>query len=834
MADLTNKKRRRTAQRNSVLKLMKRFDELIISETLNNDEKEEINSLRNTIKDKEIIIKDIDNFILDSLPVPTDLSSEWVAVIDRLNQLGYLSINRCYMTTMLTDPFVIYELHGFSDASLKAYGACVYLRGITRSGLVKTCLVSSKSRVAPRKVLTIPRLELLGNLILARLVVSIAPVLRKEFYLNEIFYWTDSMITLAWIKSLDKEYKTFVENRVQEIRKLTDSNKWKYCCTTENPADIITRQDISLTSCQKQLWWEGPEHLKLLNDQWAEISCNLHGDQLIMSENEEKSHVVTLTSREQTDVSIANTISIENYSNIRKLYRVTAWVKRFINNVRSSLSRCVVNASQVLSCEEMSKAENAWIMENQRHLNKSSRYHQLESELNVFNDDCGIIRCKGRLSQAPIPDSAKFPVLLARNHRLAELIVIRTHIMLKHSGVKQTLTEIRQKYWIPKGRSYIRKLLFNCVTCRRLQGKHYDYPTIPSLTPLRLSDIRPFFTIGIDNFGPLYVKNVFHTDYEMPFKVWATLFTCAASRGITLDIVPDPSSDSIIRCLSRFISRRGCPNHVIPDNGSNFAANKTQNFATERNIEWHFNLQLAPWYGGFFERVIRIVKSYLKKDLKNSRLTFEQLQTVLLEIEQIVNNRPLTYVYPNELEPCLTPNHLLYGHRLEQRAIQNGNDWDKTVDLNSYCEEVEQVLCHFWDRWRKEYLGELREQHKIDRKKLKLTVHKGDVVIIHEDFVPRALWKMGVILDVLPSKDGCVRGAVVKVGKTGTIINRPVTKLYPLEYFKLSANNPTQNSTADIREETINEVPDRRRREASVLGEIRRRWNVDPNIHGGV
>ena len=417
-------------------------------------------------------------------PVPTDLSSEWVAVIDRLNQLGYLSINRCYMTTMLTDPFVIYELHGFSDASLKAYGACVYLRGITRSGLVKTCLVSSKSRVAPRKVLTIPRLELLGNLILARLVVSIAPVLRKELYLNEIFYWTDSMITLAWIKSLDKEYKTFVENRIQEIRKLTDSNKWKYCCTTENPADIITRQDISLTSCQKQLWWEGPEHLKLLNDQWAEISCNLHGDQLIMSENEEKSHVVTLTSREQTDVSIANTISIENYSNIRKLYRVTAWVKRFINNVRSSLSRCVVNASQVLSCEEMSKAENAWIMENQRHLNKSSRYHQLESESNVFNDDCGIIRCKGRLSQAPIPDSAKFPVLLARNHRLAELIVIRTHVMLKHSGVKQTLTEIRQKYWIPKGRSYIRKLLFNCVTCRRLQGKHYDYPILDLFLPL--------------------------------------------------------------------------------------------------------------------------------------------------------------------------------------------------------------------------------------------------------------------------------------------------------------------------------------------------------------
>ena len=221
---------------------------------------------------------------------------------------------------------------------------------------------------------------------------------------------------------------------------------------------------------------------------------------------------------------------------------------------------------------------------------------------------------------------------------------------VKHAKVKQTLTELRQEYWICKGRNFVRKLLRPCVTCRKLDGKSYSYPPPPPLTKLMFDDSRPFAVIGVDNCGPLFVRNIYRLSGVNMFKVWVVLFTCAASRGIVLDLVPDMGAGSFVRSLSRFISRRGCPSDVISDNGKNFIAELTQNHASNLNIEWHFNVPLAPWYGGFFERLIRTIKTHLKKQLHNARLNYDEMMTLLLEIELIVNNRPITYVYPNELQ----------------------------------------------------------------------------------------------------------------------------------------------------------------------------------------
>ena len=107
--------------------------------------------------------------------------------------------------------------------------------------------------------------------------------------------------------------------------------------------------------------------------------------------------------------------------------------------------------------------------------------------------------------------------------------------------------------------------------------------------------------------------------------------------------------------------RYGCPDNVMSDNGSNFVSDDSRNFVASRFLEWHLNLPLTPWYGGFFERVVKSVKDLLIKDLKGSRLSYEEMRTVLFECEAILNNRPLTFIYPTELTSCLTPNHLLYG-----------------------------------------------------------------------------------------------------------------------------------------------------------------------------
>ena len=152
------------------------------------------------------------------------------------------------------------ELHGFSDASLQNY--CMYLKLIFKSGTISVNLVNSKSRLAPIKGSTIPRLELLGNLLLSRLMDSVKKALSKVLSISQVFLWTNCQVTIAWIRAENKEFQTFVENQVEKIRKLTDSGGWYYCNTKSNPADLLTRiQNFShFQNCD--LWWTGSNFLR--------------------------------------------------------------------------------------------------------------------------------------------------------------------------------------------------------------------------------------------------------------------------------------------------------------------------------------------------------------------------------------------------------------------------------------------------------------------------------------------------------------------------------------------------------------------------------------------
>ena len=152
---------------------------------------------------------------------------------------------------------------------------------------------------------------------------------------------------------------------------------------------------------------------------------------------------------------------------------------------------------------------------------------------------------------------------------------------------------------------------------------------------------------GIDNCGPLYVKDIYGSANNRDNKVWVTLYTCVSSRVVLLDLVPSTSAASFMQSIGRMIARRSCTNNIISDNGSNFISCETQNYVANLGLKWHVNFTLDPWYGGFFERLVRSCKNLLKKGLRNSRLTFEELKTILLEVEMIVNNRSLTYTLLN-------------------------------------------------------------------------------------------------------------------------------------------------------------------------------------------
>ena len=181
-------------------------------------------------------------------------------------------------------------------------------------------------------------------------------------------------------------------------------------------------------------------------------------------------------------------------------------------------------------------------------------------------------------------------------HELALLIVKNIHECYKHIGLKHTLTVLRQRFWIARGRNFARGVLRKDLVCRTYEEKTYHYPINPPLTPLRLNDSRLFVTTEIDNFGPVYVKNIYGQS-DKTYISGVTLYTCAASRAIFLDLTPVMDSSVLERSIKRFISRRGCPSNIISDNGKNLSQ-ETRTFITSTGIEWYLNLPLASWHGG--------------------------------------------------------------------------------------------------------------------------------------------------------------------------------------------------------------------------------------------
>ncbi|GFX49469.1 integrase catalytic domain-containing protein [Trichonephila clavipes] len=184
----------------------------------------------------KIFVQELWRIKLDwSEQLPPDAVKEWQNFYQKLSKVNNFKIPRCILL-----PAIIWiEIHGFSDASERAYAAVVYIKCFNESGQSQTRLLCSKSRVALLKTLIIPRLELSAALLLSRLVKKVVPILQLP--INKIWMWTNSTIALAWIKTEPHKLKTFVSNRVAEIQELSKDYHWKRVISKDNPADLISR-----------------------------------------------------------------------------------------------------------------------------------------------------------------------------------------------------------------------------------------------------------------------------------------------------------------------------------------------------------------------------------------------------------------------------------------------------------------------------------------------------------------------------------------------------------------------------------------------------------------
>ena len=263
-----------------------------------------------------------------------------------------------------------------------------------------------------------------------------------------------------------------------------------------------------------------------------------------------------------------------------------------------------------------------------------------------------------------------------------------------------------------------------------------------------------------------------------------------------LELVTDLTHEAFMRCLSRFCSRLRKPSVVISDNSSTFTASRkiliklfstkeVQSYLANKKIRWKLLLEEALWQGGFFEKLIGTVKRTLKKVLRGERLNYEELLTVLNDIECTINCRPITHMSTDENIEPLCPSQLIIGRRiLSLPNIADGECADEVVSqelLTKRMKYVNSVLQQYWHRWSKAYVVNLREFHKSNNKQNQMIVIPGEVVLVHDEKTPRQRWKIGRIIETQTSANGGVKVAVVNKKGRLYYLNRPVQRIYPLE-----------------------------------------------------
>ncbi|XP_071180616.1 uncharacterized protein [Mytilus edulis] len=705
-----------------------------------------------------------------------ELRSKWQVIALDIEEATKIVFPR-----MLTEGVINEKtsLHIFTDASQLAYGACAYL--VTANSSI---IVMAKNRVVPVKPISLPRLELMGALIGARLATHLLKVITAE----HVYMWSDSQIVLSWIKS-SKNLKPFVANRLKEIRKLTENAEWNYCPTDDNPADYLTRGIYAKQLYNNSLWMNGPQWI-LNRENWPTWTRKIDECSTMVTVSDEKTDDKSTNASTQT----ISCIDIQRYRSLEKAIRVTAYVMRFIQNIRNSKDKRSIG---FISVEERCKALKVLIMTVQQEtfkdeiesLNSSSQKKvPLVRQLKLYTDKNGLLRCTGRIQNAPVKESTKYPLLLPTHHSLTSLIVMDAHTKTLHAGLNSTIAYIQQKYWIPRIRQCVKSQIRKCVQCIKISGMPYSAPDPPPLPKDRVNYDYPFSVTGVDFTGALYTKGK-HNELS---KTYICLFTCAATRAIHLEIVTDLTEESFMLAFKRFVARRSTPRIMLSDNATTFKAaaekitrsnkdNRIQEKLADQGTEWKFIPNRAPWFGGFWERLIGLTKKSIKAILGKSCVTTEMLNTIVIEIEGTLNNRPITHISTDIKDPePLTPAHLLYGRRLDNQSEQNidsATSEDLHVKLNKKLQRNNELINHFRSRWKHEYLTSLREFHRTSGRN-EQTIQIGDIVQVHND-TNRIMWKLAVVQDLVRGKDGLIRSAVIKTD-TG-ITNRPIVKLYPLE-----------------------------------------------------
>ena len=640
-------------------------------------------------------------------------------------------------------------------------------------------MVMSKSKIAPRNRLSVPRLELNGAVLSKRLEEFLVSHLEQEF--DNIYHLVDSSTVLGYVHKADSKLKPFEGIRVSEIQtagQFIDGrlHNWSWVEGENNPADWATKPRSVDELKSEGFWQRGPSFLTEEYDNWP-VKLDFRTERLDGELIAKGVHMVFFISE---DMLVKFRELIEKFSSIQKLMNIVAYMFKWLDIVKEPKEK-PVDSKSVKS--EKKRAREFWIRVVQSdiadELEKSvspdvstNKIHGKFRRLSPYKDDQGLWRVGVRLREfTPFTEDNKPPVLLPKDNRFTYLLMRESHEK-SHEGVNRTVGRFRLSgYWASQAVKLARLVKRRCVICRYLD-LHPVGQLMGSIPADRLVNPVAWGDVELDLFGPFLCRSDVNKRSSM--KVWGVVIEDRNSGAVHCDVVLDYSAQEVIKMLRRFGSLHGWPSRISSDPGSQLESSSGRmevwweqmkdqlvGFAGQSNFTWEISPANSPWRQGRCEVRIKNIKRILKISIGSSKLSPIELQTVLFEAANMSNERPIGVNKSPQSDgtyKILTPNCLIIGRSTS--SIPDDTNLAGHLKKSERYELIQQVTKDFWSRWVAEVTPEavIRQKWHESRRNLQ----PGDVVLIHDKTPLKGKYLLAVVDSVNMSRDGLVRSCSVK------------------------------------------------------------------------